>query len=244
MAEQGMQVAAAGRPKKWRSGNRRGTVFRRPWSGLVIGLGLLPLKTITGIAGLGVAAAIAISAIGDGSGLSARAAQADAAALLDARSPGEREAGILLASKPAREPKSMIMSMAQERENGVPALVERALGRLGPSASADVPDLIPLPDLLLDGSPVQALASALGLPRSGAPVPSFAGGLPLPGGGGSGGGGGGGPGSETPEPNPPVVSPVPEPSSWIIMIAGFVLVGWVLRRGRAAGRQPGLAGAP
>jgi hypothetical protein len=57
------------------------------------------------------------------------------------------------------------------------------------------------------------------------------------GGGGIGGGGGGTGGGVTPPGPPPVVSPVPEPATWSLMMMGFASIGLSLRRKRRRNRR-------
>jgi hypothetical protein len=97
-------------------------------------------------------------------------------------------------------------------------------------------------------------------PSDGAPPAGDGGPLPfppviiVPGGGGSlvvlppdaGGGGGGGGGAPVPiDPSPPPVTPIPEPSTWALLLAGLGMVAWAVRRQRRALMTAGLpAGAP
>lgn len=173
---------------------------------------------------------------------------ADPATLLAARSPGGRPEGALTQSKPVK-PAAMlerVLSDLHERPGAVtPAAVAPALA--GAPADSDV-----LPGTVVAPEAFPVVASDVGP----APGPFIGGGSNLPGaivtpgiftppgGGGTpgtGGGGGGGdtPGTVTPvTPGTPVAS-VPEPATWLTMIAGFGLIGAILRsrRRKAAGYQ-------
>lgn len=144
----------------------------------------------------------------------------DPLAILSDRSPGERQAGALVQSKPhlAAGPRERVLSPVLERPAAIPAdldnLAERAQELVDPGLVRD------------GGAPVAGIAPTAPisiLPGApGGPIP------PLP-------GGGSGPTPPQPTPTPPpVVTPVPEPTSWIMMIAGIGLIGLQLRRRRAA----------
>jgi hypothetical protein len=165
------------------------------------------------------------------------AAAIDLLAMIAARSPGEREAGVL-SNKKARVPLSA--------PGGVASLW---------TPEAPIPDAVPLPP-----DPGALSGAGLGGGAPGGPegvggtdrfgsdenfLPGFPGGGGFPVGGGPvgfippggtpgnpGGGGGGippGGGGTTPPGNPPV-TPVPEPGAWILMLASVALAGAHLRR--------------
>lgn len=153
-----------------------------------------------------------------------REALRDPASIFSGRSPGERGPGALTSSKPhltTWQPSERVLSPVLERPGtaGQPApasLPEQVAAAIGPGASP----------------------AAGGLGGGIAPVP-----LPIPGLPGSSGGiiplGGGGSGGGNPLPPPPVVTAVPEPATWIMMIAGVALIGLQLRRRRTTAASPG-----
>lgn len=84
---------------------------------------------------------------------------------------------------------------------------------------------------------VGSVPTSIGSPGGGFVGSAPAGGVipgPIPGGGGGGvffppsGGGGGGGGGVVPQ--PPAIVPVPEPTTWAMMILGFGMIGAMLRR--------------
>lgn len=148
-------------------------------------------------------------------------------AMLDARSPGEREKGALFQTK--------------IRAAGVDKPRERALGKTFPPKPSPAEQLakviVPAPPVVpVDVVPPiipPAVADVLSPGGLVSGVPLTFGAAIVGGGGGIGGGGGGGgggtpPGSETPP--PPVTSAVPEPSSWLMMLFGFGAIGSAMRR--------------
>lgn len=145
----------------------------------------------------------------------------DPLAILSDRSPGERQAAALVQSKPhlATGPSERVLSPVLERPGTpIPAnldnLAERAQELIDPGSVRD------------PGAPGGSIAPPLPIPA----LPGAPGGaIPPPG-----GGGGGGPTPPAPPapPAPPIVSAVPEPSTWIMMIAGIGLIGVQLRRRR------------
>ena len=152
---------------------------------------------------------------------------ADLADLLNQRSPGERTQDQL--TKHARA------STATEPR---PKHIEPAVHPAG----VDVPSTTALIDLLQPQPvPVEVASADLppalaGTPTLGAilgSTPSFA----PPGTGGAGGGSVNFPSSEPREVIPPV-SAVPEPGTWAMMLMGFALVAWRVRRRRPSPKQP------
>jgi hypothetical protein len=181
-----------------------------------IGTAAATLLAFLGVIG---AAVLAVGALGYSSGATSVAKAVGAAimdplAVLEGRSPGEREAGALFQTKP--RPVAPV-ARVRPRRPGMPA-----------EPVAAVPP--PTPFIDLPGAPVP-LGGEVELPI--APVvfggvPGGPGGPPIP----VFGGGGGFP--PPPPVVPPVVTPpvaaVPEPSTWAMLILGFGLVGAVLRR--------------
>jgi uncharacterized membrane protein YgcG len=137
----------------------------------------------------------------------------DPLAILSDRSPGERQGGALAQSKQhlATGPTERVLSPVLER----PAT--------------------PIP-VNLDNLPARAQEVIDPGSRTNPGVPGGGNGGGSGGGGGGGGSGGGGPPGPNPPgpPTPPVVTPVPEPTTWLMMIAGVALLGLQLRRRSAA----------
>ena len=138
--------------------------------------------------------------------------------LLDQRSPGARTEAELTKTKQAKE------ALADRETAVVPKNLAEVL-------APPVPALIPVD--IDTAAPITELASALPPGIILAPPP---GGIETPPGGGvitpPGGGG-----HTPPPPPPPPPPPLPEPGTWMTMILGFGLIGWVLRREKAAGRR-------
>ncbi|UUR06950.1 PEPxxWA-CTERM sorting domain-containing protein [Sphingomonas glaciei] len=155
-------------------------------------------------------------------------------AMLDARSPGEREKGELAQTK------------IKKRLASVPR--ERALGKTFPPKPSPVEQLanvvVPVPPPVPTVPPIAPLipptASDIINPATFiASAPPFGGGPSIIGGGGGGIGGGGSPppSSGTPPtsevpPGGTVVSPVPEPGTWLTMLLGFGMIGSAMGRRR------------
>jgi len=159
-------------------------------------------------------------------------------AMLDARSPGERTEGKLAQSK---------VSLKKLAENvGQPK--ERALGKIinpDKPTMADLAKVVSPPAQGVEVAPAigpVALADVIPSPAQSSPgsVGGVTGSPLLIGGGGVGGGGGGGPGGgDVPTQPPPAVveSPVPEPSTWMMMLLGFGVIGSAARRERRSAAQ-------
>jgi hypothetical protein len=146
--------------------------------------------------------------------------------LLDQRSPGARTEAELTKTKHAKE-------ALADRET---AIVPKNLAEV---LAPPVPALVPVD--IDAAAPITELASALPPGIILAPPP---GGIVTPPGGGviipPGGGGKTpppGPPSGPPETPPAGPPPLPEPGTWMTMILGFGLIGWVLRREKVAGRR-------
>lgn len=147
----------------------------------------------------------------------------DPLAILSDRSPGPRGSGALIQSKPHHalaqapfQPSERVLSEVRDRPaNPIAAnldnLPERAMELVSPGSPAgSIPpgSLLPIP-----------APPGTGLPGSSGGI------LPPPT-----GGGGGGTVPPGPPPPPPIVTPVPEPATWLMMIAGVALIGLQLRR--------------
>lgn len=155
------------------------------------------------------------------------AAVIDPLAVLAGRSPGGRAPGALYQTKP-----DLFVSVPDEPF--APPAAPSPYAGLPPApppavpvplnAAFDVPFMPPLD--VAPGLPFAPFLGGFGGPPF---VGLWGGGFPsLPGGGGG-----------IPAPNPPVTSAVPEPSTWLMLVLGFGVIGATLRR---AGR-PDRAGA-
>jgi hypothetical protein len=156
-------------------------------------------------------------------------------AMIDARSPGEREKGELAQTKVKQR-------LAAARERGAartsaanPTPVEQLAKVVVGATPPPIPQVEPVVPLAVADiiSPVGLIASA--------PLASGAvviGGSVLGAPGGGAGGGGGAPGSGvTPTggdvpPVTSVTSPVPEPGTWLTMLLGFGIIGSAMARRR------------
>lgn len=173
-------------------------------------------------------------------GVAASARESVALAELAARSPGMRIGGVALKGKARRAP-----AFARRPDSSTPGKEPRAsvLGTaVGPEGAA--PSWLPAGTVGLPDSIVTPAVQDLPLPASpgsqggGFAAPPFGGGVIVGGGGGGGGGSGGTPPtSEVPGGEtviPPVIVPpiaaVPEPGTWLMLIAGFGLMGAAMRR--------------
>jgi hypothetical protein len=147
------------------------------------------------------------------------------AAMLTDRSPGERPAGALASLKPKRQP----------------ALHERALPKVRKPESPlmGIVGAPPAPPVeVLPTTPLYAMITSPPVPQT--LIPGGPGGGVIPPGNNvspPGGGGGIVVPPQTPEtptvpgtPETPPVPAVPEPSSWAMMLIGFGLIGWAIRR--------------
>ena len=163
--------------------------------------------------------------------------------LLEGRSPGERS-------------NSLTLSKTKLRPEGLTDEIdERVLGKVFPEETfLEIPaggDVLPLEDMAALEFPAQpfefdtADEQASDLPALALPAPGLAtgpgGSLAVggPGGGGGGNSGGGGlpPAAPPSLTTPDAVAPVPEPSTWAMMIVGMGLVAGALRRRRSLGRR-------
>ena len=164
------------------------------------------------------------------------AALADPLSVFAARSPGGRAPGALTQTKPSRAkgagrpvelaevfPRERVLSNIRTRQPDAfaPADLPEALF-VGPAGGA-----VPGIDTITPSVPTG---------NGGVPIFTPGGIGPVVPGGGGGGGGTDEPPPVTPPPVTPPVTPVPEPTTWLMMIAGFFAVGHALRsRRRGAG---------
>jgi hypothetical protein len=142
--------------------------------------------------------------------------------LLDQRSPGERTAGVLAKTKVARE--------VAERER--PKLLPKNLAEVLAPAPADPTDVAVAEPAAELPAVVPSLPGEILLPPPGGGLVPPPGVVVPPGGGGGNppGGGGGHPPPGPPDHPPP--PPLPEPGTWLTMILGFGMIGWMMRRER------------
>ena len=164
-----------------------------------------------------------------------RAASAQAqnlAELLAQRSPGERTEATLSKHKPAERALSRIRPPVPATDQGVVASapppaedLATIVGGLSPVAPVDFAAIPAIPPI----GAAPPLAAVVG------PGPGGGGGI-LPPGGGIPPEGGGPATFPTPQPEIPVDTPsaVPEPGTWAMMLMGFGLMGWRIRRGGKA----------
>jgi hypothetical protein len=184
--------------------------------------------------GGGLAAAVAATlSIASFSGVDvAGAAVARAQSLADLlarRSPGERTSAHLIKTKHKH---FAVLADREQPELPVPAIGPPLVESMLP------PEIGPLvPQEIAAFQQPAGFVPAVFAPVIGGGVFACCGG----GGGGPGGGGGGPPGQPPPPNQPPPNQPppppaVPEPATWAMIIVGFGLAGWSLRRGRATAR--------
>jgi hypothetical protein len=143
--------------------------------------------------------------------------------LLDQRSPGARTEAELTKTKHAKE------ALADRERAVVPKNLAEVLAPPVPAlVPVDIDTAAPITELALALPPGIILAP----PTGGIVTPPGGGVITPPGGGGHTPPPPGPP--HTPPPGPP---PLPEPGTWMTMILGFGVVGWLLRREKAAGRR-------
>lgn len=151
-----------------------------------------------------------------------------------ARSPGERGATDILKGKAKR---LALQSSPKPQQVALGKVFEKPLPDLGETA-IPAPVVALLPETGVLGEPIQVPTQFASVgPNIYPPVIGVFGGGSGFGGGGGGGGGGGfseGPGTPiVPPTEPPVTSPVPEPSTWALLLFGFGAIGASLRRAGA-----------
>ncbi len=164
------------------------------------------------------------------------AALADPLSVFAARSPGGRAPGALTQTKASR-------SKGAERPVELAEVFpsERVLSNIR-TRQPDEFAPADLPDALFVGPVAGPAGGAVpGIDAVTPVVPTGNGGIPIFTPGGIGPvvpGGGGGTGEPPTEPTTPVTPSVPEPTTWLMMIAGFFAVGYALRsRRRGAGAR-------
>jgi hypothetical protein len=153
-------------------------------------------------------------------------------------------AAMLAERSPRARPDGALVNLKHKKA----VLHERALPKIrGPIAPQPTPfEALAGPPPIALPPPAPLFATVAGTPT---PIPPVGGGpggppvlsdIPLPGGGGGGGGFTPPPitTAEVPPPITPTTPAVPEPASWSIMLLGFALVGFALKRQRLAGLKP------
>jgi hypothetical protein len=163
-------------------------------------------------------------------------------AMLDARSPGEREKGELTSTKPA----AAVADSPRQRALGKtfppkPTPTEQLAKAIVPSPPAPPDQIVPpvAPPTLAE---VVAPAAPFAAPNLASVGPAIFGVGGIGGGGAPGGapgGGGSAPGGDTAvvTPTPPVTSAVPEPGTWLMMLVGFGMIGSAMPRRRRRNLQ-------
>ena len=179
-------------------------------------------------AAMGAATLVGVAVLGPEDSGPARLLQQTSSAIEDYlnRSPGERDEALLLKGKGKLAGKGKSGSMAS-REVPAGAPEQAALGKVF-EAPAAAPEAIPGTEAPVSETPLAAAAPPGDVPsvlNPGGFVPS------PPGGGGGGTIGGGG----NPPPPPPPPGPIPEPSTWALMLVGFFFSGFAMRRRGAIG---------
>jgi len=198
---------------------------------------------MSGVKFAAIAAGIALVAVGAAAPFTDLPVRAignvpDVLSMLHKRSPEERPAGALVATKGLVSAK---LSAAV-----TPAAAPKVPAASAPAARpATVQQAVPVTPVTLPVAAVTPVASALPLVATPAAAGSsfFIPPLVIPG-----GGGGGITTLVTPPPGaggapPPPVPGVPEPETWAMMIIGFGLLGGLLRRRRRTASENGLAHA-
>lgn len=215
--------------------NNRGQRWSRFWPALL----LSALLCVLGIWGIFGSVAQSWSAI------SSAPAVASVLELLERRSPGGRTTGKL------NKAKAPLVAMKSAPSPSPQAPTQRALGKIfNPPAQVilpgallaaepdlgvigDTPLVLPLLEPSVDFPPLSAVSDRI----AGLVVPT--GGISGGGGGGGGVGGGApplpGPDFSTDAPIENVTAAVPEPSTWGMMIIGFGLCGFMMRRRKRHG---------
>jgi len=199
-----------------------------------------PRRAAAAVIGVAAAAALSVATVSNpwlahkvGEGISDTLHGVQSvAAMLAERSPGARPDGALVNLK---HKKAVLHVRALPKIRGPIAPQPTPF-----EALAGPPPPIALPP------PAPLFATVAGTPTPIPPVGGGAGGppvlsdIPLPGGGGGGGGFTPPPitTAEVPPPTTPTTPAVPEPASWSIMLLGFALVGFALKRQRLAGLKP------
>lgn len=179
-----------------------------------------------------ISAPLAVTSLGSkGIALPGLASAQQLMSMLDARSPGEREKGALAQSKI----KKRLAQVPRERALGKtfppkPPAIEQLARVVVPAPPVPVESVPPVAPLIPPAaadiiSPAGLIASAP--PFGGGPIIGGGGLLPPP----PPSGGNAPPTAEVP-PGGPVVSPVPEPGTWLTMLLGFGIIGTAMTRRR------------
>ena len=216
------------------------------------------LNIVGVVVGIALLAALSTRALTDGMPSPIAGEAKDLASIFNARSPGPRSSALLDKLKRGKKPliRSYVASRTRKPVAPVRLVNAPAFDTVRPPASDG--RLIDSPELITAfAAPTLNLFTAT--PDLGPVAPVFAGGggggggfVAVPGGGGGGGGGGGatpiGGGTDTgvvpstpvpvpvPVPVPDVVSAIPEPESWAMMILGFGAIGAALRGQRRSAK--------
>jgi hypothetical protein len=147
------------------------------------------------------------------------------AAMLADRSPGRRPEGALASLKHRKQPSLHERALPKVRRPESPLA---AIIGTPPVPPVELPPTMPLYNMV-SGPPdvVPPTTLVTGGPPPG-PPPGGGGGIVVP------------PGTEdTPNvPTTPVTPAVPEPATWAMMLLGFAMVGWAIRREKRAAAQP------
>jgi len=151
--------------------------------------------------------------------------------MLADRSPGQRPEGALASLKHKKRPilHERALSKVRKPESplagivGTPPVPPIEMPPETPlySMVSAAPDVIPPTSLVPGGAP----------PGSNTPPPGGGGGIVVP------------PGTtDTPSvPTTPVTPAVPEPATWAMMLVGFAMVGWAIRRDKRTASRPASA---
>lgn len=194
--------------------------------------------------GLGVAFTVPATEGGPSYGV---AAARDIMALIANRSPGERAHGKLSNAKFAKLPYQFAEAAVHApRPDGLPGIMDAAPRIIDPLIEPATPFSVasppvetaaetPLPPVFTGGSSGSFVVFVDGGSSGGSSGGGSSGGGSSSGGESSSSGGSSSGGTENPPP-PPVV---PEPASWLMMIAGIGIVGTILRRRKAGGTWRG-----
>lgn len=187
---------------------------------------------------IGIAAAATVGAVAvPGETPKATTSDADVVAMLRERSPGVRAAGAetskfapvpATATAPAMLPRAQVLGERDAAPVKMAAVAPAVLP--APVAAAPAPVAIPPAAVapVAVAAPIAALPVAAAAASSG---PGLAAVLPfIPAVVAIGGGGGGGGTSD-------IAPPIPEPGTWLMMITGFGLLGFALRRRRRQERD-------
>lgn len=156
-------------------------------------------------------------------------APASIMAMLDQRSPGERTAAELTKSKRkmAQAPRQRALGkIVKPEERTLPKSFVDAISPPAPVISPVAPPV----GVAAAEAPLAAPVKAGLVPFGLAPPPG--GGIFSPPGGGGGGDNPPPPPPPGPDTPPPVLPAIPEPSTWAMMLLGFGMTGWIMRRQR------------